>query len=77
VTRVTCKSGYDPFYPLRGARSGGEAGPGGYYLSAARHGEEPGFWWGSGLGALGLHEGDGVETATYGTAPLLGLLDNP
>ena len=50
MTRVTCKSGYDPFYPLRGARSGSEAGAGGYYLSAARHGEEPGYWWGAGLG---------------------------
>ena len=65
MTRVTVRSGYDPFYPLRGARPGGEAGAGGYYVSAARSGEEPGFWFGKGLHALGLAEGDGVETETY------------
>jgi hypothetical protein len=59
VTRVTVRSGYDPFYPLRGARD--------YYLDAARHGEEPGVWFGGGLEALGLHEGQNVETTTYKT----------
>jgi hypothetical protein len=67
VTTVTARSGYDPFYPLRGARGGGEAGAGGYYLSAARAGEEPGEWFGDGLAALGLHDRQLVETETYKT----------
>src|SRR6266851_3527185 len=56
---VTAKSGYDIAYPVR---SLGKEKERGYYADAARLGEAPGRWFGRGVKALGLAEGQVIFT---------------
>ena len=56
---VTAKSGYDIAYPVR---SMGKEKERGYYAEAARLGEAPGRWFGRGVEALGLAEGQTIYT---------------
>lgn len=54
---VTAKSGFDLGYAVRQATAVPEKSPLGYYANAAQAGEAPGRWFGAGLQALGLRQG--------------------
>ena len=65
---VTVAKGYDLGYVWKNqGQHEHEPGKsiGGYYLSAAQHGEPPGRWWGPGAKALGFAEGQIVERRPY------------
>jgi len=65
---VTVAKGYDLGYVWKNQgrqESLPEKSTGGYYLSAAQHGEPPGRWWGPGAKALGFTEGQVVERELY------------
>jgi hypothetical protein len=64
---VTVAKGYDLGYVWKNqaARNGAEQAVGGYYISAAQHGEPPGRWWGPGAQALGFTPGQVVEREPY------------
>ena len=64
---VTVAKGYDLGYVWKNQarKDGGEKAIGGYYISAAQHGEPPGRWWGPGARALGFTAGQVVERKPY------------
>jgi conjugative relaxase-like TrwC/TraI family protein len=63
---VTAKSGHHLEYYRQQAAPGGERSPLGYYSAGARQGEAPGRWFGRALPALGLVEGQAVDTEPDG-----------
>jgi TrwC relaxase len=65
---VTAAKGYDPGYVWKNQgqqEHAPEKSIGGYYVSAAQHGEPPGRWWGPGAEALGFTPGQIVQRRPY------------